>query len=865
MVKPRVPFGRLWMKSEDDFQAESLEEDSADLTKNFFGLSCHLLTTFEYILKSFRVMLRSYFVIALRNLVKSPGLSGIKIVGLGIGVCGCMIVFLLAKLELSFDTYHTKGDKVYRVYTQFSGVWEGHNRAVPLPFPSAFRERSTGVEAVSQVLTNSYDVTINENGERKTFAKPNLVAFVDSNYFKVFPDYRWIAGTPQVLKDPNTVVLTESKAKAYFGENDLSTVIGKRVFYRDSLEVTVAGIVADPPGNTDFNFTEFVSLSTAQTGWMKEEYDFEEWGSISSSWMCLFRLAESTPLSNIVELLKKMSKERDERSTKPGETLTTFTTFLLQPLDDIHFNTKIGTWDNGRSSVSIGTIEALVGIAMLLLIVAVINFVNLETAQALRRSREVGLRKVMGGTRSSLMIYFIAESFVITAIAVLLSLPLAKLSLMFFSEFLPKDLSINLLDPTVWLFLVALTAVVAILSGLYPALVLSSYQPVVALKASGSADRTGSAFLRKILTVFQFTFSQALIAGALIIGLQITWMLNKDLGFTRDAIVNIQSPWWEKPAKRTLLRNELESMSMIDIVSQSSQPPAARGSSSTTLIYNDGKEDIPNTVYVAEGDTSYLQIFDLQFIAGRNVQPVDSLNEIVVNKTYCDKINVAPIDLVGKDIKTGGGTLYHVVGVLKDFHHASLHKTIEPWFFHHKANSYVISVRLAKGTDTSEAMDKIKEAGKTIYGDQEVSIQFMDETVQTFYESEQRISKLANTATVLAIFISCLGLFGLASFTAIQRTKEIGIRKVLGASVNSIVTLLSREFLLLILISFVIAVPIAWYGGNQWLDTFPYRMDLAVWIFLASGAISVVISLVTVGFRAIKAAIANPVNSLRYE
>ncbi|MEI9919013.1 MAG: ABC transporter permease [Bacteroidota bacterium] len=809
-------------------------------------------------------MLRNYFLIALRNLKKSPGLSSIKIIGLCIGVCGCIMVFLLARLELSFDKYHTKGENIYRIYSQFTGVWEGYNHAVPLAFPVEFRDKATGVEAVAQTITNDYDVTINENGTEKKFPSPNAVAFVDTNYFKVFRDYRWIAGNPAVLNNPHVTVLTESKAKAYFGSINVTEVVGKRVTYSDSLETTVAGIVADPPGNTDFNFTNFISHSTIKASWLKGDYDFEDWGSVSSSWLCLIRLSEGTSPAKIDEFLVEMSKNRDKASTDPGETLTTFTHFKLQPLSDIHFNTELGTWDSGRSTTSMGTIEALLGISVLLLLVAVINFVNLETAQAMRRAREVGLRKAMGGTRGSLITFFVAESLVITFIAVALSLPLARLCLIFFSEFLPSDLSINLTDPFVWIFIFALTTLVAVLSGIYPALVLSSYQPVVALKSSHSTDRSGSAFLRKILTVFQFTFSQTLIVGALIIGLQITWMVNKDLGFNRDAVVNVQPPWWEPKSKKIIFVNELSKLSIVESISRNSRPPIWSGYNSTTVTYNDGKVDIPLTVYNNSGDTTYLRLFQLKLVAGRNIQPVDSLREMIVNETYAKKLHIDPIDLVGKDVKVNN-KMHHIVGVLKDFHHASLHKAIEPWYYVHQAEAGTISLRLAKGTDLQKAMEQLKVTSKSIYGDGEMRIFFMDETVKNFYQSEQRISKLANTATGLAIFISCLGLLGLASFTAIQRTKEIGIRKVLGASVTNIVTLLSREFILLVVISFLIAVPIAWYAGNQWLDTFPYRMDLAIWIFIVAGAMSVLVALITVGFQAIKAAIVNPVESLRYE
>ena len=811
-------------------------------------------------------MLKNYLTIALRNLLKSPGLSFIKIFGLGIGVAGCMIVFSLGRLELSFDKFHTDGDKVYRIYTRFTGVYEGVNAAVPLPFPAAFRERAKGVEAVSQVITDNLNVIIPEpSGNQRAFATPNYIAFADSNYFKVFVDHRWIVGSPKSLDDPFSVVLTESKAKVYFGVLDLSHIIGRKVIYRDSLEMTVVGVISDPPGNTDLNFTDFISLSTTQRDPLKQEFNYKNWDQISSTWMCLFRLSSNADITEINKLLQVIAKERDDRAARTLQSLTTFDSFVTQPLSDIHFNMELGTWDHGRSSTSIGTIKALIAIALLILVVAVINFVNLETAQALRRAREIGVRKVMGGTRGSLMLSFLVESLMVTGIAVLLALPLSRLTRIFFSEFLPKDLAIDLTDAYVFVFMISITAIVAVLAGIYPAMVLSSYQPATTLRMNTFSGRPGSALMRKVLTVFQFTFSQVLIAGALIIGLQIAWMLDKDIGFTHDPVVNIQTPWWEKKSKRTALRNELAQLSFVSMTNQNTRPPVSQGRNTTTLIYNNGKEDIPLTVNVSEGDTSYLKLFGLQLIAGRNIMPADSLMEIVINKTYCSKLGIMPIEVIGKDVKTGGGQFYHIVGVLDDFNFRSLHHAIEPWLFRHKINQSIISVRFAKNTNISNAIDLITKASKRIYEDQEVEIQFMDDIVRKFYENEKRISKLANTATGLAIFISCLGLFGLASFTSIQRTKEIGIRKVLGASVNSIIAMLSHEFLVLIVISLAFAIPVAWYAGNEWLNTFPYRMELGIWIFLVPGATSVVVAFIVVGLRAMKAAIASPLDSLRCE
>lgn len=805
------------------------------------------------------------FTIAIRNLLRRPLLSFIKIAGLCVGVSGCVIVFLLIQLELSFDKHHPDGDKIYRLYTSFSGLWEGSNHAVALPVPDAFRERSTGVAAVSQILTKNYSVEVpDKSGNLKKFPTPNLVAYVDHNYFTVFQTYRWLIGTPAVLDAPNTVVITESKAKTYFGDRDLSTIPGERIIYRDSLEHTVVGILADPVNYTDFNFTDFISLSSAKSGNVKSDFDFEEWGSVSSSWLCMFRLSEGTDINDVRALLKTMSTETDQKSQSPGQQQTTFTSYATQPLSDIHFNTKLGTWDDGRRTTSLGTLEALAAIAMLLLIIAVINFVNLETAQALRRAREVGLRKVMGGSRAGLIAHFISESFVVTSIAVLLAIPLSKLAIISFSEFLPAELTIDVTDSIFILFVAGLLLVIPLLSGIYPALALSHFEPAEALRMKGLAGRPGSALMRKVLTVFQFTFSQALISGALIVGFQIAWLINMDLGFTRDNIVNVETPWQEKSTKRLTLRNELEQLSSVAIVNQSSRPPAYRGHSTTSLTFNNGKEEIPASVHYNESDTSYIRLFDLKLVAGRNLMPVDSLNEILINETYCRKLQMSPLDMVGKDIK-GNNRVYHVVGVLRDFHHSSAHRAVEPWFIRYAGNSRLFSLRLAEGAHPHEAIEQIKAAFKKIYPEHEVTVRFMDETVDSFYKEERRFAVLANTATGLAIFISCLGLFGLASFTAIQRTKEIGIRKVLGASANSIMALLSQEFLLLVVISFVIAVPLAWYAGNQWLNGFAYRMDLNVWIFLLSGVLSILVALLTVGFQSAKAALKNPVESLRYE
>jgi putative ABC transport system permease protein len=809
-------------------------------------------------------MFKNYLTIAIRTLLKNPLFSFIKISGLTVGVCGCLVIFLVARFELSFDKFQADGDRIHRIYTEFSGVFKGFNKGVPDALPSAVQHDFTGIDAVSAFHTYSTNVEVKSSGgDVKKFDEQSDLAMVSPEFFKVFNYYQWVAGDAKTLDMPLQVVLTESKAKKYFGIEYAKSAMGRQIIYSDSLELTVAGIVKDIPQNTDLFFNDFISFSTIEKTWLKKDYAPDDWGSTNSSSQCFIKLSEGTELAKVenqLPLLVEKNKASQESSVWTVE-------YKLQPLADLHFNLDFGIFDNGRSAANLSIIRMLIIAALLLLIIAAINFINLETAQAVKRSKEVGLRKTMGGSRSDLVKHFLLESVIFATIAVVMALPLTEFTLQFLSEYLPQGVALNLTDSFTIIFFLVTVVVVSLLSGLYPAFVLSSYHPTEALKNQMAIGKnSGSAWIRKVLTVFQFSFSQALIVGALIVSWQIKFMMDKDMGFDKEAIITFSSPWWADDNRPEVLENELATLPEIAAMSRNNAAPAINGNTSTTLTLLDDSVEHPLNVNYRGGDTSYLSLYKIPIVAGRMVQPSDSAREFVVNEAYCREMGYHPLDMVGKLIKGEGNKHTTIVGVMRDFHLRSLHHKVEPLFFSYDKNPRGFSLKLkTENHDLTKSIEKIKAAWDKIYPDAAFNYAFIDDQVKQFYEQEKRTVKLTNTVTILTIFISCIGLFGLATFTAVQRTKEIGIRKVLGASVAGIVSLLSKEFLLLVVIAFAVACPIAWYGGSQWLTTFAYRIDLGWEIFAIAMFSSLLIAFFTVGFQAMRAAMSNPVESLRSE
>lgn len=809
-------------------------------------------------------MFKNFLTIAWRSLMRNKLHSFINVTGLAIGVSACMVIYLIVSFELSFNKAHEGYDRIYRIHSSFQGVFSGINRGAPTATGPKIKDEFKGIEAVTSFQVFSSKVEIPTGNEKKNLNRQEKIVLAAPSFFSVFKSFEWIAGSPESLTEPFKVTLTESRAQMYFGTSDPSKVIGREVIYRDSLSTTVAAIIKDLPFNTDIDITDFISYSTIEKSWLKNNVRLDDWGSVNSSSQVFVLLDKTSDLNQLTEQLPILRKKYKEESRGDVENL-----FVAQPLSDLHYNNEAGIFDYSRSPAHLPTLTILIIVAILLLTIGGINFINLETAQSVRRAKEVGVRKTLGSSRTALISQFLYQSFIITFIAILLSLPLTELALTSFKDFVPAGVHLSFM--AVLPFLGAVMVVIGLLAGLYPAFVLSSFLPALALKSQAHANSgtSRSAYLRKSLIVFQFFIAQCLIIGALAVGWQINYMLNKDIGFKKDAVVYFYTPWHENASKIGVLKNELSQLSEVSDVALSDAPPSANGWSSNTVEYKPEKGEVVKVnAFRKFGEPKYLEFYNMKIIAGRNLRPTDSLREFVINKTLMTQLGFEkPEEAIGQALKYSDRN-YPIVGVVEDFHIQSLHKKVEPVIIANDVDFNCFNVRLSTtngSKDFKAGIARIEAAWKKVYPNEKFEHDFLDDTLKNFYESEQRTSKLVQTAMFMAIFISCLGLFGLASFTTTQRMKEISIRKVLGSSVSNIVVMLSKDFIILIVIAFVLATPLAWMGVNKWLQGFAYHMDLNAWLFILTAVAGIIIAFITVAYQTLKAANSNPINSLRNE
>ena len=809
-------------------------------------------------------MFKNFLTIAWRSLLRNKLHSFINITGLAIGVSACMVIYLIVDFELSFNKKHEGYDRIYRVHSSFQGVFSGLNRGAPTATGPTIRDEFKGVEAVTSFQIFGGNVEIPSGNEKKNLEQQSKIILADPAFFSVFKSFEWIAGSPESLTEPFQVVLTQSRAKTYFGTADPSVVIGKEIIYRDSLSTTVAGMVRDLPFNTDLDMTDFISHSTIEKSWLKKNVQLNDWQSVNSSSQLFVLLNETSDVTAFTNQFSILRQRYKEKSTWDVEN-----TFTAQPLSDLHYNNETGIFDYSRSAAHLPTLSILIVVAALLLIIGAINFINLETAHAVRRAKEVGVRKTLGSSRVALISQFLYQSFIITVIAIIIALPLTELALNAFSDFVPVGVTLSLKQ--VAPFLIGIVVAIGLLAGMYPAFIMSSFLPALALKnqVHATSGTSRSAFLRKSLIVFQFAIAQVLIIFTLAVGWQISYMLNKDIGFKKDAVVYVYTPWHEKTSKIGVFKNELSQISDIKDIALSEAPPSENGWSSSTVEYKPSQGDLVKVnAFRKFGDPTYLEFYGIKLLGGRNLRPTDSLREFVINETLMTQLGFSkPEEAIGQFVNYNKRD-YPIVGIVADFHIQSLHTKVEPVIIGNDVDFSCFNIRLstANGSDDFKAgLAKIEAAWKKVYPDEKFEHHFLDETLKNFYESEQRTAKLIKTAMFMAIFISCLGLFGLASFTTTQRMKEISIRKVLGSSVSGIVVMLSKDFIFLILIAFVLASPIGWFAVNRWLQDFAYHMDINAWLFVLTAVAGVIIAFITVGYQTLRAANSNPVNSLRNE
>ena len=815
-------------------------------------------------------MIRNYFKIAWRNILKHKVFSIINVIGLTIGLSASFVIGLMIYYDATFDDFHKDEDRIYRVVSDFSSP-EGkfYNSGITLALEDAIKENSN-FETVSGFYIER-PAKVENRANDSEFKWPNFVIFTNQNYFKIF-DYEFLAGDEtNVLSQPNTVVLTKTRAADYFPKLSPSEIIGKTLVYNDSINTTVTGVVENFKERTDIVFEEFISQPTILQTRLREDFLNKNWNNTNSNSQLYVKVSEVADLEAIQNRFDDLANEhQDEESKKYGQEQQ----FRLQPLRDIHFNENYGVYDWSKGQASKTLLNNLALVALFLLLLGCINFINLNTAQASQRAKEIGIRKTLGSSRNQLIGQFMGETFLLVLLSALLSLMLSKWLIHVFSDFVPEGLGFELFKTPVIIFgIVVLLVLVTFLSGLYPALILSKFNVVSVLK-NHLAVGENKLKLRKFLTVFQFTIAQIFIIATLLVGKQINYLLNKDMGFKTEAIVSVYSPRGEREvSKKEIYAEKLKAIPEIKNVSIGGQPPASFSTSTSSTTYVDGEKEINSELQFIYGDTNYLNLFELDLLAGRSYRN-DTIKEIVINEAYRKILGFKnPQQAIGKSIVLSDENI-PIVGVMSDFHQRSLKSDIKPMALRGDWNrprfSQFQAIHIAFQNDSSEGLkntlSKIEKAYKSVYADTEdYRVEFLDETIQKFYNREKKVSKLLSWATGLSILISCLGLLGLVIYTTNRRIKEIGVRKVLGATLLQINTLLCKEFLVLVAIAFIIASPIAWYGINNWLQDFAYRTSISFWLFLLSGFAMIFFALLVISVKTIQAANANPVNSLRSE
>jgi len=813
-------------------------------------------------------MLKNYWVIAYRNFGRNKAFSLINILSLVLGISAALLIFLVVDYECSFDKFQKDRGQIYRVVT--NSIASGRtftNSGVVAPMGDALRKEMAGLDAVIPFRTWSEGAKLTiptaSGVSPIVFKHQQKIAFVDETYFDLL-QYRWLAGSiTSALLHPYNVVLTTASASLYFPGLSPGAVIDREIYYNDSIRMTVTGVVKDLANNTDFTFNTFISRKTLETAALRP-YDWNDWNSTDVSSQLLIKLS---PGATKAQMSSRLNQLLDKyHAPDPGSNVRN--TLVLQPLSDLHFNSS---YDNfGQRVAHKPTLYGLLAIAAFLLILGCINFVNLTTAKASRRAKEIGVRKTMGSSRRQLLPQFLSETFFLTLIATLLSVIILPLIMKAFAGFIPQGLHVgSIFQPQVLLFLFLLILVITVLSGAYPAFVLSSFNPVTALSGRGYPGKAGSGWLRKTLTVCQFVIAQVFIIATIVVSKQISFSLNQDLGFKKDAILYFHTPFTDANTNnRFILADRLKAIPGISMVSLSNNPPSARSNRNSMMKYVNGEREIESNVEVKFADTNYIGLYGISLLAGANLPYSDTLNSLLINETYAHILGFhEPEQALGKLIEWDKRKR-PVIGVVADFHQRSFHEPILPAVIASSGEQEIylnVALENTNGASWRNAIGNIGKAWKALYPEDDFEYAFLDDTIAAYYQQEQDIYRLLSWATGLSIFISYLGLMGLVLYITAQRTKEIGIRKIAGASVFQIILLLLEEFLTLVVIAAIIAIPISWWSTNNWLQNFAYRTGISWWIFVADILIVMVITLLTLGAHTFKAANADPVRSIRNE
>jgi putative ABC transport system permease protein len=807
-------------------------------------------------------MIRNYFKTAWRNLTRNKSYATINILGLAIGIAACMLIFLIIQFETSFDSFHSKKDHIYRVVTAFHGP-DGTNLSsgTPLPISEGLRLDFPQLKQVAQIMQNdgSHYSIAGQKGEPVKKFKEDWAYYVEPQFFDIF-DFGWLAGDRKTaLSEPFTVVLSQDEADKFFG--NWHDAMGKIIRYENKTDLKVTGIIKNTPANTDIPLKLLVSFATMRVKGSDYYGNLHDWVSTFGDNSCFIILPDNvTPAVFNQNLKTFVKKHKPADYVKDG--------LQLQPLKDMHYNTDVNVFGGHPFSEQLIKVISLIGVFLLL--IACVNFINLATAQAVNRSKEVGIRKVLGSNRNQLVMQFISETLIIVLFAMLLAVILAELALPMLNKLLEIELSGTFLsNPILLVFLAGTIVTVTLLAGFYPALVLSGFNPIEALKNKIKAGKSRGISLRRTLVVVQFMIAQFLVIGTLVIVYQMDYFRNKSLGFEKDAIITVPFPGDSiSRTKINALKDQLLLQPGIKDVSFSFASPSDNNGWSSDFKFNNSPKQTSFSANLKWADPEYFRLYNLQFAAGHPYTKSDTIRGWVINETLMHKLGVRdPKDAVGKYIKLWDDKNKNapIVGVVRDFNIGSLKNAIPPVLMSTWKGVYQkLNIKI-QPANVNQTLASVERLWNSTFPDGIYEYQFLDEKIANFYKSEDQLSELYKIFAAIAIFISCLGLYGLVSFMAVQRTKEVGIRKTLGASVANIVYLFSKEFTVLIIVAFAFSAPIGYYFMHIWLRAYTYRIPIGPHIFIIAIFASVAIAWITVGYKAVKAALANPVKSLRSE
>ncbi|GAB3771986.1 ABC transporter permease [Spirosoma horti] len=817
-------------------------------------------------------MLKSYLTTALRALKRNWSYSTINVLGLTLGLACCLLLFLAIRYELSFDRHNAHADQTYRLVSfNKKSNEDRRNVGIPLPALPALRNDFPLLKNDITMVYRMANVVVSVRGKASATTKKfqegdGIIAFAEPEYFRLF-DYTWKSGSPQTaLNNPNTVVLSERMAEKYFGSGN---PMGKTLRLENKTDFVVTGVVQEPPATSSVPFSILLSFASlkqfgANTNW-------DDWQSTYGGAQIYLKLPNALadqPMAaaqmdkQLVAFINKYHKPDDARDLVHS----------LQPLTSIHFDTRTDNY--AKRTVSKEMIWAMGLIGLFILVTACVNFVNLATAQAIRRAKEVGVRKVLGSSRGQLVRQFLGETGVLTGLAMVLAFLVAQAALPYVGELLNiKPGGATLFDPTVILFLFALGLLTTTLAGFYPALVLSGYQPILALKGKIRASGRGNAqlLLRRGLIVGQFAISQLLIIGTIIAYSQMKYFRSADLGYSREAVLTVLIPE-KKPGQLESLKAKLTGLPGIQSMSFGMTTPSSTSNWTTGFRFENDDKEPDFGALMRPADTAYVHTYGLKLLAGRMYQPGDTMREFVINEAFMKRLGFQkPEQIIGKFMRVNGEVMKKpIVGVVKDFNAFSLHQHIEPSVLTSYRDQYrSLGIKLDPAHTSPEAISQlvkeVETAWNATFPDFVFKYTFLDETLTNFYKNEEQMYSLFQLLAGIALFIGCLGLYGVVAFMAETRTKEVGVRKVLGASTAHIFGLFSFDFIKLVLIALVLSSPVAWYVMDKWLQKFAYKIAIEWWMFALSGVLAVGIALLTVSFQSIKAALMNPVKSLRSE